>query len=205
MVKVLEIGSMCTVQLIAKYPLFTEQRFHETLLELGYENGIDTTNNDQPFYKKDDIIIFTDYKQLRLVLKLRNVVTIQQKYNEFITLLAKLGFQKDALTGMSVDLNTNITDINDPLIFATKLLKETKSVKIGEYLNIAPSILSIVLANTDATNTDIQIRLEPLTSSPKDTLYCNIKFGTKNYDVFDKFMSNLNTKFISDLIIIVDE
>ena len=92
MVKVSEIGALCDIMIQGKYPLFTETHFDQILTKDNYERQMDTKNNNQIYYRKDDIIIFTNFPQNTITLRLFNTISLQTKYSEFSTLLAKLSF-----------------------------------------------------------------------------------------------------------------
>ena len=77
MVTISEIGSSCDVAIQGKFPLFSEIHFDNTLTTEQYERQIDTQNNNQVYYRKDDIIIFTDFPRNLITLRLYNIISIK--------------------------------------------------------------------------------------------------------------------------------
>lgn len=189
MVTVPEIGSVCNIQIRGKYPLFSQTDFDQILSDSGFERKADTQNNNHPYYQKEEIIIFNNFPQNTIVVKLNNTISIQTKYSEFSTLLAKLGFKPESISVLSGHFTTFVTDIGNPQQFLDKLLNEKSKTMLSEKLKIIPTFLSVVIANIDSTEKDLQIRLEPLNSSPQDSLYVDIIFRTVKYDVFNDFIS----------------
>ena len=205
MVTVSEIGSSCDVVIRGKYPLFSETHFDKILSDSGYERKIDTKNNNQTYYQKEDIIIFNNFPQNTIALRLSNVISIQSKYSEFSSLLAKLGFKPESISTLGGHFKTFVTDIGNPQLFLDKLFDEKAKTTLSEKLKIIPTFLSVVIANTDSAEMDLQIRLEPLNSSPKDSLYVDIVFRTVKYDVFNDFISKFGADFINGIIRSIDE
>lgn len=200
MVNVSEIGSHCDIIIQGKYPLFSQTHFDQTLTKDNYERQIDTQNNNQTYYRKDDIIIFTNFPQNTITLRLFNTISLQTKYNEFSTLLAKLSFKPEAILMMGGNFKTFITDNGNPQLFLNKFLNGKAQTVLSKQLQITPSILSIVIANSDATDVDLQVRIEPLNSSPLDSLYVEFIFRTTKYDVFSEFIGKFGADFIRELI-----
>lgn len=205
MVTVSEVGSSCDIQIRGKYPLFSELNFHQILSDSGYERKLDTKNDNQPFYLKEDIVIFSNFAQNLITLRLRNTISIQTNYDEFTTLLAKLGFKSESVSVMGGHFKTFVTDIGTPQIFLDKLLNEKVKTALSKKLQITPTFLSVVIANTDTADMDIQIRIEPLNSSPLDTLYLELIFRTTKHDVFNDFVNRFGADFIKDIIDTIGE
>ena len=101
---------------------------------------------------------------------------------------------------MGGNFKTFVTDTGNPQLFLNKFFNEKAQTVLSKQLQIKPSILSIVVANSDATDVDLQIRVEPLNSSPLDSLYVEFIFRTTKYDVFSQFISNFGADFIKELI-----
>ena len=76
---------------------------------------------------------------------------------------------------------------------------------LADILNIKPGILSVVIANTDVKEVDMQIRMEPLASNPKESLYMEFIFRTVNYDAFNTFIGKFGADFIKDVIHSISE
>jgi len=210
LVTVPEVGSSCDIQIRGKYPLFSEINFHQILTDSGYERKLDTKNDNQPYYLKDDTVIFSNFAQNLINLKLRNTISIQTKYDEFTTLLAKLGFKSESVSVMGGHFRTFVTDIGAPQIFLDKLLNEKVKTALSKKLQITPTFLSVVIANTVIANTDtadmdIQIRIEPLNSSPLDSLHLEVIFRTTKHDVFNDFVNRFGADFIKDIINTIGE
>lgn len=200
MVIVSEVGSSCDIGIQGKYPLFTETSFDEILIKDNYERQIDTQNNNQVYYRKGDIIIFTNFQQNTITLRLFNTISLQTKYKEFSILLAKLGFKPEHISVMGGNFKTFVTNAGTPQVLLNKFFNEKTQTKIAEQLRIKPSILSIVIANSDPSEVDLQVRVEPLNSSPLDSLYVELIFRTTKYDVFNEFISKFGAEFIKDFI-----
>lgn len=205
MVTVSEIGSTCDIQIRGKYPLFSETHFDQILSDSSYERKIDTQNNNQPFYQKEEIIIFTNFSQNTITLRLRNVISLQPKYAEFSTLLAKLGFKPESVSVLGGQFKTFVTDIGLPQVFLNKILNNNVKSTLTEKLQLTLGILSVVVANTDSAEIDLQIRIEPLNSSPQDSLYVEVIFRTVDYNAFNDFIGKFGADFISEIISSIDE
>lgn len=205
MVNVSEIGSKCDIAIQGKYPLFSEALFDKILSDDNYERQIDTKNKDQVYYRKGDIIIFTNFQLNTITLRMFNTISIQTKYNEFSTLLAKLSFKPEHIALMAGRFQTFVTDSGDPQLFLSKLFNEQAKTMLSEKLQIKASVLSVVIANSDAQDVDMQMRLEPLGSSPKDSLFVEFTFRTTKYDVFNDFVSKFGADFISKIINSINE
>lgn len=200
MTDVPEIGSRCDIVIQGKYPLFSETHFDQILTKDKYERLIDTQNNNQTYYRKGDIIIFTNFPQNTITFRLFNTISIQTKYNEFSTLLAKLSFKPEHILMLGGNFKTFVTGNGSPQLFLNKLFnKEAQSI-LSKQLQINPSILSVVVSNSDVTDVDMQVRIEPLVSSPQDSLYVEFIFRTTNYEVFNEFISKFGADFIRDTI-----
>ncbi len=200
MVNVSEIGSNCDIAIQGKYPLFSQTHFDQTLTKDNYERQIDTQNNNQTFYRKDDVIIFTNFPQNTITLRLFNTISLQTKYNEFSILLAKLSFKPDSISIMGGNFKTFVTGNGNPQLFLNKFLSEKAQNVLTDQLQIKPTILSLVIANSDVKDVDMQIRMEPLNSSPLDSLYLEFIFRTTKYSVFNEFISKFGADFISGII-----
>jgi len=200
MLNVPEIGSRCDVVIQGKYPLFSEAHFDKILTDDKYERQIDTQNNNQTYYRKDDIIIFTDFPRNTITFRLFNTISIQTKYAEFTKLLAKLSFKSEHILTLGGNFYTFVTGNGNPQIFLNKFFdKQARSV-LSTQLKIQPSIFSIVFSNPNVPDVDIQVRLEPLASSPQDSLYVEFAFRTTKYDIFNEFISKFGADFIQDTI-----
>jgi hypothetical protein len=178
MVNVSEIGSLCDITIQGKYPLFTETHFDQILIKDNYERQIDTQNNNQTYYRKGDVIIFTNFQQNTITLRLFNTISLQTKYGEFSTLLAKLSFKPEHISIMGGNFKTFVTGIGTPQVLLNKFFNEKAQTKLSDKLRIKASILSVVVANADASDVDLQVRIEPLNSSPLDSLYVEFIFRT---------------------------
>jgi len=195
-VTVSEIGSSCDIIIQGKYPLFSEIHFDKILATDKYERQIDTKNNNQVYYRKGDVIIFTDFPKNQITLRLFNTISLQTKYGEFSTLLAKLSFKPEHIAMLGGSFQTFVTGYGDPKIFLNKFFNEKSRSVMAEQLHITPSILSLVIANSDVQDVDMQVRIEPLNSSPKDSLFLEFIFKTTKYDVFNDFISKFGADFI---------
>lgn len=199
MVHVSEVGSLCDIQIRGKFPLFSEINFDKLLQEAGYERRVDTNNNDQPYYVKDEIIIFNDFVQNTITLKLRNIISFQPQYDEFVALLVRLGYKPESAAVMGGHFRTFVTDMNTP-IFLDKLLNEKAKTLLSTKLDITPNILTVTLVNSDPTIEDLQIRLEPLNSSPNDSMYIDVIYRTAKHDNFNEFINKFDADFIKELV-----
>lgn len=204
MVNISEIGASCDIGIQGKYPLFSEAHFDKTLLDDGFKRQIDTKNNNQVYYRKEDIIIFTNFQQNSITLRMINTISIQTKYNEFSTLLAKLSFKPEGIALMGGAFKTFVTDVN-PQTFLSKFFNQKAQTVLADKLQIRPSVLSLVIANSDVTDVDMQVRLEPLNSSPKDSLYVEFIFRTTRYEAFNEFIGKFGADFISEIINSINE
>jgi len=205
MVNVSEIGSTCDIGIQGKYPLFSEAHFDKTLSDNDFKRQIDTQNNNQAYYQKGDVIIFTNFQQNTITLRMVNTISIQTNYKEFTTILAKLSFKPEAIALMGGDFKTFVTDGVNPQTFLSKFFNQKAQTVFADKLQIKPSVLSLVVANADVTDVDMQIRLEPLNSSPKDSLYVQFIFRTTKYEVFNEFIAKFGADFISDIINSINE
>ena len=134
-----------------------------------------------------------------------NTISIQTNYNEFSTLLAKLSFKPEHIALMGGNFKTFVTDGVNPQTFLSKFFNQKAQTVLADKLQIKPSVLSLVIANSDTTDVDMQVRLEPLNSSPKDSLYVEFIFRTTKYEVFNEFIGNFGADFISKIINSIDE
>lgn len=200
MVIVSEVGGQCDISMQGKFPLFSQTQYDQTLKDAGFEIKVDTQNNNQVFYQKGDVIVFANFNQYSITLRMFNTISIQTKYSEFATLLAKLNFKPESMAVMVGDFKTFVTDVGNPHDFLNKFLNEKTKSSFGEQLQIDPSVLSIVLANSSVQDSDMQVRLEPLHSSPQDTLFISILFRTTNYTNFNNFVLKFGADFIRDMI-----
>lgn len=200
MVNVSEIGSSSDIVIQGKYPLFSQTHFDQTLIDSAYERQIDTANNNQTYYRKGDVIIFTNFPQNIITLRLFNTISLQTNYNEFIKLIAKLSFKPEHVAIMGGNFKTFVTDNGNPQLFLNKFFNEKAQTVLAQQLKITPSILSIVVANSNATDVDMQVRMEPLNSSPLDSLYLEFIFRTTKYEAFNDFISKFGAEFIQEFI-----
>lgn len=204
MVSISEIGASCDIGIQGKYPLFSEAHFDKTLSEGDFKREIDTQNKNQVYYRKGDVIIFTNFQQNLITLRMIHTISIQKKYNEFSTLLAKLSFKPEGIALMGGNFKTFVTDV-DTQTFLSKFFNQNAQTILADKLQIKPSVFSLVVANSDVTNVDLQVRLEPLNSSPKDSLYVEFTFRTTKYDAFNEFVGKFGADFISDIINSINE
>lgn len=200
MVNVSEIGSQCDIVIQGKYPLFSQTHFDQTLINDEFERQIDTKNNNQVYYQKGDVIIFSNFQTNTITLRLFNTISIQTKYNEFSVLLAKLSFKPEAIAIMGGNFTTFVTGNGSPQTFLNKFFNEKSKPVLSEHLNITPTILSLVVANSNVKDVDMQVRMEPLNSSPQDSLYLEFVFRTTTYDAFNDFISKFGAEFIQEFV-----
>ncbi len=205
MVNVSEIGSTCDIGIQGKFPLFSEAQFDKTLSDDSFERLIDTANNNQVYYRKGDVIVFTNFQQNSITLRMLNTISIKTKYNEFTTLLAKLSFKPEHVALMGGSFKTFVTDGINPEIFLGKFFNQKAKAVLSDKLQIKPTFLSLVVANSDVTDVDMQVRVEPLNSSPKDSLYLEFVFKTTKYEVFNEFIGKFGADFISEIINSINE
>jgi|GEM_PF-6093309 len=204
MLNVSEIGSTSDISIQGKYPLFSETHFDQTLINAKYERLIDTQNNNQVYYRKEDVIIYTDFPQNTITLRLFNTISIEKKYNEFSKLLAQLSFKPEHVSIMGGYFRTFITGNGDSLSFLNKFFNEKAKTVISQQLTMTPSISSITIANSDVPDVDMRVRMEPLNSSPKDSLYMEFIFRTANYQVFNDFIGKFGAQFIQEFILSIN-
>jgi hypothetical protein len=133
-----------------------------------------------------------------------NTISIENKYNEFTRLLAQLSFKPEHVSIMGGYFRTFITGNGNPQLFLNKFFNEKAKVVVSQQLTMNPSILSITVANSDVPDVDMQVRMEPLNSSPKDSLYMEFIFRTANYQVFNDFVSKFGAEFIQEFILSVN-
>jgi len=105
---------------------------------------------------------------------------------------------------MGGHFKTFVTDVN-PQTFLSKFFNQKAQTVLADKLQIKPSVLSLVVANSDVTDVDMQVRLEPLSSSPKDSLYVEFIFRTTKYDAFNEFIGKFGADFISEIINSINE
>lgn len=200
MANVSEIGSICDIIIQGKFPLFSQIQYDETLKNAEYEIKVDTQNNNQIYYQKGDIIIFSNFMQNTITFRVFNTISIQTKYDEFKQLLAKLNFKPESVAVMGGEFKTFVTNNGSPHEFLNKFLNEKAKSAFGKQLNINPNILSIVVANSPVKDVDMQIRLEPLQSSPLDSLFVSVLFRTTNYNEFNEFILKFGADFIGEML-----
>lgn len=205
MVNVSEIGSTCDISIQGKYPLFSETQFNQLMLDGNYEKKIDVQNNNQIYYEKEETIIFNIAKQNTITLRLRNTISLQTKYSDFSQLLAKLSFKPENISVLGGQFKTFVTGNGDPQLFLNHILNPKVKSALTDKLNIKPGILSVVVANTDIAEIDMQIRMEPLATSPKESLYIEFVFRTIKYEAFNEFISKFGADFIKEVIHTISE
>ena len=205
MINVSEVGSSCDIQIQGKYPLFSETQFNKIMMDDQYERKIDAQNNNQPYYQKEDIIIFSTFKQNIITLRLTNTISIEKKYSEFSSLLAKLSFKPEHIALLGGHFRTFITGEINPQSFLDNVMNPKLKTTLADKLDIQPGIISVVLANTDVKDVDMQIRLEPLASNPKESLYVEFIFRTTNYHAFNEFISKFGADFIKEIVTSIGE
>jgi len=205
MVNVSEVGSSCDISIQGKYPLFSQTQFNTIMIDDKYEKKVDVQNNNQIYYQKEDIIIFSNFKQNTITLKLSNTISIETKYSEFSKLLAKLSFKPEHIALLGGHFKTFVTDGGDPQLFLNNILNPKIKTTLADKLNIKPGILSVVIANTDIKEVDMQIRMEPLATNPKESLYIEFVFRTVNYGAFNTFIGKFGADFIKDVIHSISE
>jgi len=205
MVIVSEVGSLCNIQIRGKYPLFSASDFDQILSKVGFERKIDTQNNNYPYYQKGESIIFNNPTQHTIILKLSNTISIQTKYLEFSTVLAKLRFKPESIAMLGGQFTTFVTNVGNTQSFLDKFLNQNAQTALSDKLKINPTVLSIVIANKAITDVDLQLRLEPLNSSPEDSLYVDMVFRTTNYENFNEFISKFDANFIREIIDSISE
>lgn len=205
MINVSEVGASCDIVIQGKYPLFSETQFNSIMITDEYERKIDAQNNNQVYFQKEDIIIFSNFKQNTITLRLSNTISIQTKYDKFSKLLAKLSFKPENISVLGGHFKTFVTGLDDPQLFLNNILNPKIKSTLADKLNIKPGILSVVIANTDVTEVDMQIRMEPLASNPKESLYIEFVFRTVKYGAFDAFIGKFGADFIKDVIRSISE
>jgi len=62
-----------------------------------------------------------------------------------------------------------------------------------------------VIGNTDVTQVDMQIRIEPLATNPKESLFMEFVFRTVKYEAFDEFIGKFGADFIKEIITTISE
>ncbi len=205
MVNVSEVGASCDIAIQGKYPLFSETQFNQLMLDGNYERKIDTQNNNQTYYQKEDTIIFNNSKQNTITLRLRNTISLQTKYSDFSQLLANLSFKPENIAVLGGNFKTFVTDNGNPQLFLNHILNPNVQSSLADKLNIKPGILSVVVANTDVSEVDMQIRMEPLATSPTESLYIEFIFRTVKYDAFNDFISKFGADFIKEVLQTISE
>ena len=103
------------------------------------------------------------------------------------------------------NFKTFVTGNGDPQNFLNNILNQNVKSKLAEKLNINPGIISVVVANTDVTEVDMQIRMGPLASNPKESLYIEFVFRTIKYDTFNEFIGKFGVDFIKEVVQTVSE
>jgi len=205
MVNVSEVGASCDIGIQGKYPLFSETQFNQLMLDADYKKQIDEQNNNQVYFRKEDTIIFNNVKQNTITLRLLNTISLQPKYSDFSQLLAKLSFKPENISVLGGNFKTFVTGNGDPQLFLNNILNPKVKSSLADKLNIKPGIISVVIANTDVTEVDMQIRMEPLSSSPKESLYIEFIFRTVKYDAFNDFIGKFGADFIKEVLTTIGE
>lgn len=205
MVNVSEVGASCDIGIQGKYPLFSDTQFSQLMQDANYERKIDAQNNNQVYYQKEDTIIFNNAKQNTITLRLRNTISLQTKYSDFSQLLAKLSFKPENISVLGGHFKTFITDNGDPQEFLNHILNPNVQSSLADKLHIKPGIISVVIANTDVSEVDMQIRMEPLATNPTESLYIEVIFRTVKYKEFNEFIGKFGADFIKEVLQTISE
>lgn len=200
MISVSEVGSSCDIRIQGKYPLFSETQFDNIMVNAGYVKKVDVQNNNQGYYQKEDIIIFSMPKQNIITLRLLNTISIQTKYSAFTDLLAQLSFKPEHIALLGGNFKTFVIGNGNPQLLLNHILNPKVESTLANKLDIKPGIISVVIANTEVKEVDLQIRMEPLASNPLESLYMEFVFRTVSYNAFNEFVGKFGVDFIKDVI-----
>jgi len=200
MVKVPDIGSTTVISFQTKYPTFSQADFDTVMTGMGFERNIlpatQVSSATQINYTKENMVVNGDMQKYILNFQLFNTINLSSMYEEVKQALAKLKIDPNSVHLMGLRCTTMAHDVGNPEENLTSLLNNDTKEKISKSLGIEPSLFSLVIGNKNPQEEDLQIRIEPLLSNPKDSYFMEINYRTSSHTKFDSFIG----KFGSDII-----
>lgn len=191
MVRTSEVGSQTIVSFQTKFPVFTILDLDTVMTELGFAKNVSQATAGQPqqtIYSKGNV--YVDYQNNTINFRFLNIVNISNNYEDVKQTLLKLNINNDSIHLMGLNCKTMVHEVGDPESILTKLISPDAKERIKNSLDMEPGVTSLVLANNNPQDEDIQIRIEPLASNPKDSFFININYKTSVHKKFNEFISN---------------
>ena len=196
-----KLGSQITISFQAKYPTFSSADFDKIMIDLGFQrNSNQNQTGQQYFYTKNNITIEEISINQTVNFQFLNEINISELYDKIKNILLHLKINPTTIHIMMLDCKTMVHGIDNPENTLTMLISDQAKEKIEKSLKIKPAVYSLVLVNQDPQEEDLQIRIEPLATNPKESFYIHIKYSTKLHDKFDSFITEFNEDKIRNII-----
>lgn len=204
MVRTSEIGSSTIISFQTKYPTFSDVDFDKTLTDLGFQRGttqvtLDATKPQQIIYTKENTVAYFIPQSNILNFRLFNIVNISKVYEDIKKTLLSLKIEPISIHLMGLDCKTMAHEVGDPKNNLTTLFSAEAKKRIATILEFEPAVVSLVLANKDPQVENLQIRIEPLATNPKESFFIHINYKTSSHEKFNSFIGKFGEETISNI------
>lgn len=204
MVKVLDVGSTTIISFQTKYPTFSAIEFDKKLTDLQYQSKIvyNALGSDPPQskeYSKEDIVINFNNVSNVLTFILFNTINLTDVYKEITNIIASLKIDHDAIQLMGLNCTTRAHDVGNPESKLSSLLKSEVVNDLSKTIGYEPGIGSLVLVNKNPVDEDVQVRIEPLASNPKESFHIVIAYKTNKPEKFNEYITQFGIKKIEEI------
>lgn len=211
MVSVLGVGSSVIISFQTKFPTFSVVEFASTLEELEYaqaQQQIDLKTGKPTsvlIYRKQDIQVDADLAKNILNFRILNTIKIDEVYDEITKTLVKLHVEPKSINLMGIDCKTRAHEVGNPEHNLTALIDKNVISQLSKTLDFDPGIVSIVLANKNPQDEDLQIRIEPLNTNPTESYFVHLNYKTQSHEKFNAFISKFGPSLIEDLVEVLNK
>lgn len=174
------------------------------MTELGFQRNISQNpavpgSTSQYFYTKENITVHEVSAVQTVHFQYLNILNISKPYGEVADILSRLKISPNSTNLMTLDCQTMAHDVGDPQSNLTSLISSHSKKRIERCFNTRPSIFSIVLRSQSSRDEDLQIKIEPLASSPTDSFFIYLAYKTRLHDRFDAFIKDFNEDKIKEI------
>ena len=202
MVKTSEIGSTTMISFQTKYPTFSGADFERVLNELGFQkNQINrgVGQIQQITFTKENLTVSIDPQTYIINFQFFNTININNKYKDVQDTITRLNIDLDSMHLMGLDCRTMAHEVGDPEDNLSSLISNSAKKNIFNLTDMAPSVYSLVLVNKDPDDEDIQIRVEPLASNPKESFFIHINYKTTSHEKFNDFIGKFGEEKVRSI------
>jgi len=210
MVRILDVGSGIIISFQTKFPTFSVAEFDSTLTDLGYArlqlpSDTQTQQTGIIAYTKQDVTVDADFLKNILNFRISNTIKIETLYKEITQTLVKLHIEPNSIHLMGLKCTTRAHEVGDPEQNLTALVDKNILTQISATLDFDPGIMSIVLANRNPKDEDLQIRIEPLSTNPSETYFIMLNYRTPSHEKFNTFIGKFGPSLIEKLVEVISK